>query len=44
MVDSQALMTGDIWSSSKDNIKQYWWKKFVDNGRDMYGVVHGYCP
>ena len=22
----------------KNNIKQYWWKKFVDNRRDMYGV------
>lgn len=22
----------------KNNIKQYWWKKFVDNRRDIYGV------
>ena len=22
----------------KNNIKQYWWKKFVDNRQDMYGV------
>ena len=22
----------------KNNIKQNWWKKFVDNRRDMYGI------
>lgn len=22
----------------KNNVKQYWWKKFVDNRRDMYGI------
>ncbi len=22
----------------KNNIKQYWWKKFVDSRRDMYGI------
>ena len=22
----------------KNNIKQYWWKKFVDNRRDIYGI------
>ena len=22
----------------KNNIKQYWWKKFVDNRHDMYGI------
>ncbi len=29
---------GHLGVALKNNIKQYWWKKFVDNRRDMYGV------
>jgi len=29
---------GHFGVSLKNNIKQYWWKRFVDSRRDMYGV------
>lgn len=29
---------GPLGLALKNNIKQYWWKKFVDNRRDMYGI------
>src|SRR3989338_280460 len=29
---------GHFGLSLKNNVKQNWWKKFVDNRRDMYGI------